>query len=138
MDHKSLRYIFTQRELNLRQRRWLELVKDYDLEIVYHEGKANVVTDALSRKREHANALIFADRLCDEMSRMRLEVVTSGYTRVHLSTMIAAPSLFDEIRAKQRDDPELAKIFERIRKGKQKEDDGFVISSDDSLNFHGH
>jgi hypothetical protein len=49
-DHKSLKYIFTQSELNMRQRRWLELVKDYDLEIHYHLGKANVVADALSRK----------------------------------------------------------------------------------------
>ena len=49
-DHKSLKYIFTQKELNMRQRRWLELIKDYDLDIVYHPGKANVVADALSRK----------------------------------------------------------------------------------------
>ena len=49
-DHKSLKYIFTQKELNLRQRRWLELIKDYDCEILYHPGKANVVADALSRK----------------------------------------------------------------------------------------
>ena len=49
-DHKGLKYIFTQRELNMRQRRWLEFIKDYDLEIQYHEGKANVVVSALSRK----------------------------------------------------------------------------------------
>ena len=49
-DHKSLKYIFTQSDLNLRQRRWLELIKDYDLEIHYHPGKANMVADALSRK----------------------------------------------------------------------------------------
>ncbi|WVZ97277.1 hypothetical protein U9M48_042826 [Paspalum notatum var. saurae] len=49
-DHKSLKYIFTQNELNMRQRRWLELIKDYDLEIHYHPRKANVVADALSRK----------------------------------------------------------------------------------------
>ena len=49
-DHKSLKYIFTQKELNLRQRRWLELIKDYNLNLQYHPGKANVVADALSRK----------------------------------------------------------------------------------------
>jgi hypothetical protein len=49
-DHKSLKYIFTQSELNMIQRRWLELIKDYDLEIHYHLGKANVMADALSRK----------------------------------------------------------------------------------------
>ena len=50
MDHKSLKYIFTQFELNMRQRRWLELIKDYNLEVCYHPRKANVVVDALSRK----------------------------------------------------------------------------------------
>jgi hypothetical protein len=48
MDHKSLEYIFTQKDLNLRQRRWLELIQDYELEIHYHPGKANLVVDALS------------------------------------------------------------------------------------------
>ena len=49
-DHKSLKYFFEQKDLNMRQRRWLELIKDYDCEILYHPGKANVVADALSRK----------------------------------------------------------------------------------------
>ena len=56
-DHKSLKYIFTQKELNLRQRRWLELIKDYDMRLHYHPGKANVVADALSRK-SHVNTLM--------------------------------------------------------------------------------
>ncbi|GJZ83198.1 putative reverse transcriptase domain-containing protein [Tanacetum coccineum] len=49
-DHKSLQHIFSQKELNMRQRCWIELLSDYDCEIRYHPGKANVVDDALSRK----------------------------------------------------------------------------------------
>nr|GEZ20275.1 putative reverse transcriptase domain-containing protein [Tanacetum cinerariifolium] len=50
IDHKSLEHIFSQKELNMRQRHWIELFSDYDCEICYHPGKANVVADALSRK----------------------------------------------------------------------------------------
>ena len=46
-DHKSLQYVFTQKELNLHQRRWLEFLKDYDMSVHYHLGKANVVEDVL-------------------------------------------------------------------------------------------
>ena len=56
-DHRSLQYVFTQKDLNLRQRRWMEILKDYDITIWYHPGKANVVADALSRKsREHGKS----------------------------------------------------------------------------------
>jgi hypothetical protein len=55
-DHKSLKYIFTQPDLNMRQRRWLELIKDYELEVHYHTRKANVVANAFSRKC-HCNYL---------------------------------------------------------------------------------
>ena len=51
-DHKSLKYLMDQPNLNMRQRRWLDVVKDYDCEILYHPGKANVVADALSRRAE--------------------------------------------------------------------------------------
>jgi hypothetical protein len=56
-DDKSLKYIFTQQDLNKRQQRWLELIKDYDMEVHYHPGKANIVAEALSRKA-HCNYLL--------------------------------------------------------------------------------
>ena len=49
-NHKSLKYIFTQRDLNIRQRKWMEFLEDYDITLHYHPGKANVVAEALSRK----------------------------------------------------------------------------------------
>ena len=49
-DHKSLKYIFTQRDLNMRQRGWMEYLENYDFILHYYPGKANVVADALSRK----------------------------------------------------------------------------------------
>jgi hypothetical protein len=57
-DHKSLKYLFDQKELNMRQRRWLEFLKGYDFELNYHPGKANVVADALSMKLLHMSSLI--------------------------------------------------------------------------------
>jgi hypothetical protein len=59
-NHKSLKYIFTQPELNMCQRRWLELIKDYNLQVHYHPGKTNVVADALSRK-SHCHSLVESD-----------------------------------------------------------------------------
>ena len=50
LDHKILKYIFTQRDLNMRQRRWMGYLEDYDFTLHYHPGKANVVADALSQK----------------------------------------------------------------------------------------
>ena len=61
IDHKSLKYLLTQKELNLRQRRWLELFKDYNCIIDYHPGKANVVANALSRKKVAALSLQHSD-----------------------------------------------------------------------------
>jgi hypothetical protein len=78
-DHKSLKYIFTQPDLNLRQRRWLELIKDYDFRINYHPGKGNVVADALSR-RSHVNMLATRELLpefCKEFEKLNVGWVSS-------------------------------------------------------------
>ena len=79
-DHKSLKYIFTQADLNMRKRRWLELIKDYDLEVHYHPRKANVVADALSRKSQcHCLSVEpFNQTLCHEMMKLNLEMVPQG------------------------------------------------------------
>jgi hypothetical protein len=76
-DHKSLKYIFTQSNLNLRQKRWLELIKDYDLRIDYHPVKANVVANALSRK-SHVSQLVVDSmpfELCEEFDKLNLRIV---------------------------------------------------------------
>jgi hypothetical protein len=94
-DHKSLKYIFTQADLNMRQRRWLELIKDYDVEVHYHPGKANAVADALSRKSQ-CNFVMMDSRintLCDELSKMKIEVIPSGA----LSHISVEPTLRDQI-----------------------------------------
>ncbi|KAJ0524657.1 putative nucleotidyltransferase, Ribonuclease H [Helianthus annuus] len=72
-DHKSLKYIFTQKEINMRQRRWLELLKDYDANIQYHPGKANVVADALSRKSSGGLAcLAFQPHILSDLNRSKI------------------------------------------------------------------
>jgi hypothetical protein len=79
IDHKSLKYIFTQLELNMRQRRQLELIKDYELEIHYHLGKANIVADALSRKSQ-VNimvACLMSYELAKEFDRLSLEFLNN-------------------------------------------------------------
>jgi hypothetical protein len=94
-DHKSLKYIFTQADLNMRQRRWLELIKDYDLEVHYHPGKANVVADALSRNTQ-CNCMNMDARittLFDEMCKLNLEVISSGA----LSYISVEPTLHEQI-----------------------------------------
>lgn len=88
----------------MRQRRWLELIKDYDLDIQYHEGKANVVADSLSRKSSHSlNTLVVANKLCEEISRLQIEVVHEGEVEKLLSALTIQPNFLDEIyRTKHR------------------------------------
>ncbi|KAK1677055.1 hypothetical protein QYE76_037903 [Lolium multiflorum] len=73
-DHKSLKYFFTQKELNMRQKRWLELIKDYDLTINYTPGKANVVAYALSRKSTGGVEQELPPELKKEISQAQIQL----------------------------------------------------------------
>jgi hypothetical protein len=115
-DHKSLKYIFTQKDLNLRQRHWLKLIKDYDLEIHYHPGKANLVADALSRK-EHVHLVVVAqlpDEIVEDFRRLNLGIVahTEGVTIEVEST------LEQEIRKGQVGDAKIQEIKDLITEGR--------------------
>jgi hypothetical protein len=117
-DHKSLKYIFTQSELNMRQRRWFEFIKDYDLEVHYHPGKANFVADALSRK-VHCNHLELepvSEPLCEEMRRLNLEVVQQG----NLYALAAESNLHDRIVTAQRNDEDIQNIKQKLAEGDPK------------------
>jgi hypothetical protein len=117
-DHKSLKYIFTQSDLNMRQRRWLELIKDYDLEVHYHPRKANVVADALSRK-VHCNHLELepvSDSLCEDMRKLNLEVVDQG----NLYALAAESNLYDRIVTTQCNDEDIQIIKQKLAEGDPK------------------
>ena len=122
-DHKSLKYLLSQKELNMRQRRWLELLKDYDCTIEYHPGKANVVADALSRKVSGRVANLLSLR---EMN-VELQVSPSG---VLLATLKIRPVLHERIREAQNRDDYIIELRKKMDQGKGKE---FVIHVDGAL-----
>jgi hypothetical protein len=111
-DHKSLKYIFTQPDLNMRQRRWLELIKDYELEVHYHPGKANMVADALSRKG-HCNYL-------PAMRSTREEYSTQVLPDLSLFNITLTPTLKGHIIVAQKNDAGMAHIKRRIQEGDPK------------------
>jgi ribonuclease HI len=113
-DHKSLKYIFTQPDLNLRQRRWLELIKYYNLEIHYHPGKANVVASALSQKAYCHHLVTQESELCEEMRKLSLTTVSHSLNY----NLSVCPILDDLIKAAQKDDEELMRIKAQIRENK--------------------
>jgi hypothetical protein len=127
-DHKSLKYIFTQLELNLRQRRWLELIKDYDLEVHYHSGKTNVVVDALSRK-SYANGLQLT-YLPAEL-RAEIEHLNLGFVN-NVVEMTIEPTLEKEIRKGEVEDEKLKEIAEKVVLRKAP---GFRLDDDGTLWF---
>ena len=100
-DHKSLKYIFTQKDLNLRQRRWIEYLEDYDFTLNYHLRKANVVADALSKKPQgELNVSIGEWKLKDALGDFDLWIGEDG-SRPCLFNLVAQPRLRQRIVALQ-------------------------------------
>jgi hypothetical protein len=128
-DHKSLKYFFTQLDLNMRQRRWLELIKDYDHEIHYYPGKVNVVADALSRKA-HCNHLP-AVCISREESSVRISPIMAQYN------VTLTPVLRGEIIAAQSINTGVAHIKRRLTEGDPKVN-YFRVDEEDTLWFNDH
>jgi hypothetical protein len=123
---KSLKYIFTQSELNLRQRRWLELIKDYELEIHYHPGKANVVVYALSHKAScYCLTMKTSDiTLCQEMEKLNLGMIQHGTSNHFKLESVLLQRIIDA----QRNDEGMKHIHVQMEAGKancfRKDDQG--------------
>ena len=95
--HKSLKYIFTQRDLNMRQRRWMKFLEDYDFTLHYHPGKVNVVVDALSRKSRGALASVASWEwwILEIVGQFGLQY--SEQTQGTLGSLVATPSLLSRV-----------------------------------------
>ncbi|KAA0053303.1 ty3-gypsy retrotransposon protein [Cucumis melo var. makuwa] len=131
-DRKSLKYFFTQKELNMRQRRWLELMKDYDCEILYHPGKANVVADALSRKVSHSASLITRQALLHRDLERAEIAVSVGAVTMQLAQLTVQPTLRQRIIDAPSNDPYLV---EKRGLAEAEQDVEFSISFDGGLLF---
>ncbi|XP_070032120.1 uncharacterized protein [Nicotiana tomentosiformis] len=139
-DHRSLQHLFKQKDLNLRQSIWLEILKDYDITIIYHPGKANVVADTLNRKAKSMGSLSYIlvrerplalDVQASANRFMRLDILEPN--RV-LACVVSRSSLFERIKARQYDDPHLLVLKETTQHSDAKE---VTIGDDGVLRLHG-
>jgi hypothetical protein len=114
----------------MRQRRWLELIKDYDLEVHYHPRKANIVVDALSRKN-HCNCMTVKPMdysLCYELEKLNVEIVQQG----QLTNVTVKSTIKYQIISAQRKNSGITHIKEKVRLGQQTD---FSIDDTDVLWF---
>ena len=131
-DHKSLKYLFDQKELNMRQRRWLELLKDFDFELSYHPGKANVVADALSRKTLHMSALMVKELELIEQFRDLSLVCEVTPKSVKLGMLKINNDFMKEIKEAQKNDMKVVDLIVGIDKA---ENNDFKIDEHGILRF---
>ena len=126
--------MFTQKELNLSQRRWLELIKDYDCVINYHLGKANVVADALSRKSRSEISCLKAlpHNLKIDIEKLGLEIVI-GEVQGLMEKLEIKSTLLEDIHMAQEKDEEVNRIKERANKGRAL---GFSVTPDGLFRYH--
>jgi len=131
-DHKSLKYLFDQKELNMRQRRWMEFLKDYDFELHYHPGKANVVADALSRKSLHVSSLMIHEmNLLEKFRDMNLSV-TLSHDKMQLNSIQIINNLQKQIHEAQESDELINKKKKLIG---QRGGENFGIDKTGTLRF---
>ncbi|GAU32901.1 hypothetical protein TSUD_393220 [Trifolium subterraneum] len=133
-DHKSLKYLFDQKELNMRQRRWLEFLKYYDFELSYHPGKANVVADALSRKSLHMSSLMEKElELIEEFRDLSLvcEVTSNS---VKLGMLKLTNPFLEKIRECQKEDEKLMKRVTLVIEGREND---FKVDENGVVRFRG-
>ena len=107
-DHKSLKYIFTQRDLNARQRRWMETLEDFDFSLQYHPGKANVVVDALSRKSRSilSGLMAYEWKMYDYISEF-YPCFDGDEPKACFYTLVAQPTVLLRVIEAQRSDKKL-------------------------------
>ncbi|XP_048448087.1 uncharacterized protein LOC103926898 [Pyrus x bretschneideri] len=133
-DHKSLQYLFTQKELNLRQRRWMELLSDYDCTIDYHPGRANVVADALSRKSQGRINALYASRipLLTDLRATGVRLEAEDRDVALLANFQVRPILVDRVLAAQVDDEQTQEFIQAREQGRRRdlrvrESDGMLM-----------
>jgi hypothetical protein len=113
IDHKNLKYLFTWSDLNKRQRRWLELIKDYELEIHYHPKKENVITNALSGKHHSDNIMVQPLTSCCDPKEPSLWVIPHGV----LNNITHIPTIKEYVIPTQKTDVAISHIRMRLELG---------------------
>ena len=132
-DHKSLKYSFSQNELNMRHMRWIKLLKYYNCIIQYHPRKTNVVADALSRKSIGSLAAIRGcqRRLIEDLRSLQVHIKVLDLGAL-VENFKVQPDLVERIKTLQKNDLRLVQLMKEVKKGSKS---NLVLSDDGILRF---